>query len=88
MMSVEPVDDTLVMYSQLTTYRSEAHPFQAQLQGLFSQGSIIPVGLRVGCEVSVAAFTSHALAAASVVAGPLYFVCNVTVWARWFLHNA
>ena len=87
MMGVEPVDDALVMHSQLPAYCSKAHPFQAQAQGLLSEGSIVAVRFGVGCEVPLARLTPEPLAAASVETCFLHSAVTVTVGAWGSFHN-
>jgi hypothetical protein len=68
MMSIDPVDDTSIVDAEMPPYCSEAHPFQVQLHCLLSEGSLIPIGLGVRCEIPLAGFAPHALTASSVVA--------------------
>jgi hypothetical protein len=60
---VEPVDNTLEVHTECSTYSSEAHPFQAHLHSLCFQYRIVTHGSTVGSEVALATLTSHSFAA-------------------------
>jgi hypothetical protein len=59
---IEPVDNTLKVDIECSTYPSEAHPFQAHLHGLCFEGGSITHRSTVGSEVTLATLTPHSFA--------------------------